>query len=129
MDQQLIVRAAQMQGQAEQLEQNIQMIDSQVSELQEFSLGLDSLEKTESKEMFSLMGKGVYLKTSLEEKNIFVDVGSGIILKKTPGETKEVIEEQIGKLKQARVGLLGQLDMYKTEIAQIVQKLESEKKD
>ena len=58
---------------------------------------------------------------------MFVEVGSGIVVKKTPEQTLEVVENQLGKLEEARLQIGAQRERYYSELYSIIQKVEETK--
>ena len=69
------------------------------------------MEKSKENSIISSLGKGLYVKASLEEKNIFVEVGSGVLVKKTPEAAKKIIENQIKRLSEAKLKLLEKFEL------------------
>ena len=55
--------------------------------------------------------------------------GAKVIVKKTPSETKKVIEEQILKFEEAKIQLGGQLHLYKEEFKKMLKEIERMKKE
>ncbi len=91
----------------------------------EFSNHIKEIDKFNEKEMISSLGKGVFIKTNLMEKDLYVDVGSNVIVKKTPEETIKIIESQIKKMYEAKVQLTVQLDMYNNTLQKIIEQIET----
>ena len=125
--QQMLMKASMLQQQSQEIEQNLALINNQITEMDNFEQSLSVLEKTKEKEMLSSLGKGVYVETELKGKDLFVEVGSGVIVKKTPEETRKIIESQIIKLKEAQSQLQAQLEMFHQEFQSMVSELESSK--
>src|SRR3989344_6886921 len=110
MDQETMLKASFLERQTQELEQYLEFIDSQINELELFKENLAVLSKSEEKEILSSLGKGVFLKGNMTEKKLFVEVGSGVVLRKTPKETQETISLQVKRLKELRIQGLSQLD-------------------
>ena len=108
MNEELVYEASILKQEAEKLQANLETIERQISELGQISGYLSHLNKYEGKEIISSLGKGIHIKTQLLEKNLFVEVGSGAIVRKTPEETLKVIEEQLKRLMEFKVQLSGQ---------------------
>ena len=121
MEQAEIERIASVEGEARLLEENLQLLDNQIAELNEFKKSLDFIMKSKDKEMLSPIGKRVYVKTSIEDKEkLFVEVGAGVIVKKSPSETLEIVKEQISRLQEARMQISMQLEEYRGELEDFV---------
>ncbi len=112
MDQELMLRASFLEQQAKEIEASLELVTRQVTELEQFSDHLSFFQKSKENQMLAPLGKGIYLKTSYESKKLFVEVGSGVVVQKTPEETQEIIEAQLKRLKEIRLQLSEQLQIY-----------------
>lgn len=120
----LLLQAAQLQQQAEQTEQHLALINNELAEMSEFEKQIDSFSKNQNNEMISSIGKGVYAKASLTDKNFLVNAGAGVLIKKTPEETKKIVKLQIEKLEEAKASLLAQLELFHNELRRLVGEIE-----
>ncbi len=124
MEQELIVQANLMEQQARELEGNLQIIDNQINELEQFLDGLGFLIKTRNKEILASVGKGVYVSSKIEKMDkLFVEVGAGVVVQKTPEDTAEVVKNQISRLKEARFQINAQLGIYREKLGEILDKI------
>lgn len=122
MDQEIILKATIAEQQAHQLEENLQLVDAQITELEEFNRNLKTLRDSKEKEMLSQLGKRVYIKTKIENKEkLFVEVGAGVVVKKTPEETMKIVSNQISRLQEAKVQILSQLNFYHTQLQEFLE--------
>jgi len=128
MNQELIFQASLMKKQAEELETHSELLQNQIEEMEKIKESITHILKTNEKEMLSSLGKGVHLKSELKEKALYVEVGSGVIVKKTPDETLDVINSQLRKLNEARLQISGQLDIYKDTLKKIIKEIQGPKK-
>lgn len=128
MENELLLKASLIEKQAEEINQHISYISSQVNELEEFKNDLKFFNESKNKDMLSFLGKGVYAKTSLEEKKLFVSVGSGVVIKKTPEETQKTIDSQIKNLQEVKVHLMGQLEICNNAIRETLAEMQALKK-
>ena len=98
MDQQEYFMRINMLGQeAEKTEQQIQAIDQQINELNSVKDSLNGIESNNGGEILAHLGKGIFVKAELKEKDLYVNVGKEIVMKKSIAETLKIIENQ-GKL-------------------------------
>lgn len=124
VNQELLMKASQLHQQSEEFEQQLSFINQQIIELNEFSLTLENLIKTNESELLSSVGKGVYLKTNLISKELFVEVGSGIVVKKTPEQTLQVVKQQVLKFNEMKSQIQAQNELIVKELHSIMQNLE-----
>jgi len=121
MDEQLLQEAAALEQYTNQLEQNREYLARQISELEEFSQYLSELIKSTEKSMLASIGKGVYLKSDIIERELFVEVGAGVIVKKTPAQLQSVISGQLVRLRETHSDLATQIGFYAQKLNEIMQ--------
>ena len=122
MDQENIAHITNIENQARQFEQNLQLVDNQIHELGEFIKNLNFIIESKEKDILSSLGRRVYLKAKIEDKEkLFVDIGAGVVLKKTPEETLEIVKEQITRLQEVRGQIAFQLELYYKELDEFIQ--------
>ena len=121
MEQELIIQANFLEQQARELEGNLQIIDNQISELGQFLKDLDFLMNIKNEEILASVGKGVYIKAGMKKiERLFVEVGAGVVVQKSPKDTIEVIKNQIPRLKEARFQINAQLEIYREKLGEIL---------
>jgi len=122
-----MMEVARIERQARELEESLQIVESQIAELEMFKITLDSIMKAKDKEMLSTIGGRVYLKTKIEDiEKLFVEVGAGVIVKKTPSDTQNILKEQIHRLKEARLQIKSQLEEYYQYLENFMNEIEEE---
>ena len=127
VNQELIMRASFLEKQAQETQGSLEFVERQISELEEFDSDIKSFSKSSGKEMLASVGKGIYVKADLADKDLFVNVGSGVIVKKTPEETEKIVEDQLRKLKEAKTQLTAQLEANNMALMKLITEIESSK--
>lgn len=122
--QELAWNASFLERNIQETKEQIDNIEREIFSLEVFNDGLELIDKEKENTIFASLGKGVYVRSNLSEKKLLVNVGSGILVKKTPQETKKVVENQIKKLNEARLQLLSRLELYVINLKEILLKLE-----
>ena len=126
MNQELMFRAQFLQKQAEEIEQSLEVVDREINDLQNLDTSLDFLIKSNEKSTISTIGKGLHIKTQLESKELFVEVGAGVVVKKSPEEARKVIQNQIKKLAEARIHMMNKLAIYHQTLESVVEEIGKE---
>ena len=126
MDQQQIMQVQMMEQEGQQLNQQLQLIEQNVSEMQELELSLEDINKEESKEILANLGKGIYIPVEIKDKKLIVEIGKKNFVKKTIPETKEIIKEQLEKLIGAKAQIVERLDALQIEIQGLMQSIQKE---
>ena len=127
--QKILYKAIELKRKSEETEQSLSFVNQQISELESFSEELNSLENSEERQILANIGKGVFFKAKKEEgEKLFVDVGAGILVRKTPGETKEIIDGQIKKFNDARIRLKMELESFAGQFGEMMREVEKLKK-
>jgi len=125
----MLFKAQFLQKQTEELEQHLEIIDNEILDLKKYDSHLDFLSKSNEKSSISSIGKGIHMKTSIESKELLVEVGAGVVVKKNPEEARKVIQGQIKKLTEARINMFGKLEIYHKTMQSVMEDLEKQEKD
>ena len=126
MDQELIMQASMIERQMQEAQQNVEFLEKEILDLRQFQENLNFFDKTEGKDILASLGKGVYAKSQLVDKRLFVEVGSGIIVRKTPEEASKVVEEQLKKLMQGRIHFITKIEELQSELQNMIVDFERE---
>jgi len=106
-----------LENQAKQIEQQILLIDQQLAEFQNLQQALEDSKKVKNQKILSPIGKGIFFESEAKEiKEIYLDIGSGVVLKKSIKEAGEIIEKQMQKFLDARSEL-------NAEFSKIIQRI------
>ena len=125
--QEVLMRAQSIQQEYQQVNENLNYISNQIDELETFKESLSTLIKSESNEMLASIGRGVYAKSELKEKKLFVEIGAGIIIRKNPEQVKDIIESQVSKLKSIKANLRGRIEVLNSEMMSLVNAIQAQK--
>lgn len=122
----LMMEVQDLARQAEQIEQHVQFLDQQAEELMKFKINLDNFEGKVGSKLISSFGKGVFMETELKSNILFVEVGSGILVKKDKNEVSSILDQQIKVLRQSRNYFGEQFQVYTAELQKKMNSLENE---
>ena len=128
MEQQQIMQMQMFEQEAQQLNQQLQLIEQNISEMQDLELSLDEIDKKENNEILANLGKGIYIPVEIKDKKLIVEVGNKNFVKKTISETKDIIKEQLIKLVGAKSQISERLESLQSEIETLMKNFEKEKK-
>ena len=128
IDNELILRLQEAHQQSKDIDEKYQIIEQQISELQKFELTLEELEKNESKEILASLGKEVFIKSDIKDDKLFVDVGSGILLKKSIAEAKKIIEEQSKRINKIKIQLIAEKENLSEKVKSLIEEAEKGEK-
>lgn len=107
-----------------QLQQQIEAVNRGILDLEDLNNGLDELKDSKDKEIMAHVGKGIFIKSKIIENDLLVDVGGKNLVKKKPSEAKELIQEQIQKLKEMNISLNQSLEQVNQEVMGLIQEAE-----
>jgi|SRR3989339_18572 len=122
-DQEALFQASMLENQSQEMEQRLNMVVQQVMELQEAKSNLVFLRDSKEKETISSLGKGIHLSTEIKDKKLFIEVGAGILVRKTPDQIIEVIDSQVKRLSEVRAQIETQLSMYHQALSKIIEQV------
>lgn len=117
----ILQKAFVLKQQSEQVEQQLNFVNEQIAEMEQFVEKLRVLAESDEEEILAPLGRGVYVKSKREkDERLFVEAGAGTVVRKTPKEAREIVQEQMRKFQEARIHLTGQLQGYAQEFSKMV---------
>lgn len=132
MEQEMLQRAMVLRAQSEEIEKQLGFVGEQMREMELFLEGLKEIEGSDKEEILANLGRGVYAKANRKkDEKLFVEVGAGVIVRKTPVEAREVVENQLKKFREAQMQLREQLENFAEEFRSMLERVEKirEEKD
>ena len=122
--QQKILEISVMENRLKQLEQSLNIIDQQIMEQQMLQMNIDELKKVKiGQEMLFPLGRNLFVKGKLEDSEVLVNIGNGIIAKKTGEKAKDIVERQKLQLVGIRDEIAKEVEKILTEISLIERSL------
>ncbi len=109
-----------LEQQAREVQQQIALVNQKINELDLLKISLDKLNHSKEQEFLAPLGEGVFVKAHLQEKELFVNVGSKLVVKKSIKETEQVIDKQISQLEDVRKELEENIENLNKELQHIV---------
>ncbi|MEK6860169.1 MAG: prefoldin subunit alpha [Nanoarchaeota archaeon] len=130
MNQEQMMQLQMIEQEANQLNQQTELIEQNLKEIEELKTGLGEIEKKETKEILVNIGKRIFLPVEIKDKNLIVEVGNKNFVKKSIEEAKELIDEQICKLNSAREQITERLHELEMNMNEMISEMseKSEKK-
>lgn len=123
----ILLKLSMLEQKSEEIKQQIEAVESQISELESLKLSLKKIDKSKGKEMLASLGRGIFLKTKVEDDKLFVNVGSKIVVKKTPSETIEIIDAQTNEMENIKRNLLGAIEQVNVNLSEIFEEARKER--
>ena len=122
-----------MDQQIKQIQKNIEMIETQIIELEAINQSLGELGEVKSgTEILVPVAGGVFAKAELKDnKNLVINVGAGTSVKKSIPETQNMIKSQIDEIANTRDEMLLELQKFvkkAQDLQKDMQKMQKEKK-
>jgi prefoldin alpha subunit len=123
MNQELMFELEGLNKQSQENEERLKIVEQQIAELQGFEKNLGELETNKNKEVLASLGKGVFIKADLREEDLFVEVGSGILVKKSLGDSKKIAEQQNKKLLEMKTQLISENESISEKMKKALEKI------
>lgn len=117
-EQELAVKFGMFEQQIMIIQQQLKAIEQTLIEMSSLNSGLDDIKK--DREIFAPVGRGIFASAKLISEDLIVDIGNKKYVKKTIPETKELIQDQIKKLGQAKAELDKELERINEEITKVM---------
>ena len=123
MDVELLMNLEKASQQSREIEEKLKVVEQQVAELESFRVSLDALKNSDEKEILASLGRGVFVKSDIKDEKFFVDVGSGILVRKNAEESRRIVSEQIDKLNEMRIQLIAENESIGNELKLLAEKV------
>ena len=124
MNQEYLLKLQMLQQEAEKISQENESVSRQLSELTELKHNLNDFLLDKGDEAMVAVGKGIFAKAQLKEKRLYVNIGSGLVVKKDVPSTLTLIDEQLAKLEKIREEYVGQMEELNASVREIIDKQE-----
>lgn len=121
----IIIKLNFLEQKAEERRQQIENVDGQILDMLSLRQSLEKLGKGTEKEILSSLGKGVFLKTKVDDDKVFVNVGSKILVQKSFHEAEEIIEKQIAELEKIKQELLKSVEEINSNLYKLLEEAQS----
>lgn len=118
----------QLQQQSQQLQEQLEQINQQINQFKDLKKSIDDIKNSENKEMLAPVGKGVFFKSDIKDKKLFVGVGSNVIVRREPDEAKKIADKQIDRFKEIKEELLSKIQEINGQFQQMMGQLQKGKK-
>jgi len=125
--QEYLVKLQMLEQQAGQFEEQLRLIEQQVMELNSLKENVRKLELSKNEDMFSEIGKGIYVKGKLNNTQMLVDVGNKILVPKNFNEIKIIIDSQIEKFQEVRGEISKKVEEINEEVDKLIEELQNPK--
>lgn len=114
-----------MENKLKQLDQQLNMIEQQITQDQELKENLKEMAKKDKFDLIFPIGGGIFVKGSLEKMDkVIVNVGSGVMVEKKVEEAKEFLIKRRERFLQAKEELGEQVKELIRSIPNVGEKLE-----
>ncbi len=124
MDKALILQLEEKYSESREIEERLNLVEQQTGELKSFEESLDSLDKSNQDDILAPLGKGVFLPAKIKDKMLFISVGAGIFIRKSPAAAKKIVKEQIEGMASIKEELYGRMEALQREMQDIVGKMD-----
>ena len=118
VEQELTFKFKMLEQQIMAIQQQLQAVEQALVDMTSLNLGLDDIKK--DKEILAPMGRGIFTKAKLISEDLIVDIGGKNYVGKSISDTKDLIQEQIGKLEEVRESLNVELENINEEITRVM---------
>lgn len=117
-EQELRIKFQMFEQQIRSLQQQMQAVEKAIDEMNTLKSGLNELKGKKDKEIKASIGRGIFVNAKLLSEDLTVDIGDGKFVKKSIPDTQDLIEDQIGKLKDVGKELDDKMQEINQELTQ-----------
>jgi prefoldin alpha subunit len=118
-DKELFFKINMLENYMRNVQQQIEAVENEMTELTLLKQGIEELKDSSGKEVFSSVGKNIFIKTKIVSEDLLVGIGEKNLVKKSVPQAAKMIEFQIKKLES----ILGDLAMERDNLNKEAEKL------
>ena len=107
------------------IQQQIEAVENEIMELTSLKKGLEDLKNSSGKEIFSSIGKNIFIKTKIISEELLVRIGEKNLVKKSIPETAKIIETQKIKLEHIKEELINEIEKLNREAEKLLESIEN----
>ncbi|MEX0932596.1 MAG: prefoldin subunit alpha [Candidatus Pacearchaeota archaeon] len=122
--QEIIAKLSMIDQQMQSLHEQLKVLDKRMVDLDKLKLGLEDIRGSEGKEVMSLLGSGIFVKTKLVSEDLIVDIGGKTLVKKNIEETQKMIEDQVKKLGESKKEIESHIELIGKEAEKVMEEFE-----
>ena len=126
MKQEQLMQLQMIEQEAEQFTKQSELIEQNISEMEELRASLEELEDKETKKILANLGKKIYIPVEIKDKTLIVEVGNKNFVKKSIPETKVLIDEQLKRLLAAKSQIIERLEVMQKDMEMIMNEIQKE---
>ncbi len=120
--------------QLQQIDEQIKMIENEVRVLEQRSLemlklrdSLKDMHDIQKAKAFSSLGMGIYAESEVKDtKSFLVNVGAGVVLKKSSKETEDLIDKKLKEIENLNSELTQNIQMLGVNASAIQKELQKD---
>ncbi len=90
----------------------LSQVESSIDNLKKTKQDLADFKEESSKEVLAPIATGVYVEANLKNKDLFVNIGSGIVVKKSISEAIEILDRQEKEVLAEQNMLIDKIESY-----------------
>lgn len=124
MEQNQIMQIQMMEQEANQYNEQLQIIDQNITEMQNLELSLEELKNSKSDDLLVDIGKRIYLPVTIKEKMLTVEVGKGKYVTKSIQDAQKILTDQLGKLNEAKSQVIEKTEMLQSKMTELMQTIQ-----
>ena len=111
-----------------ELDQNLALLEKQITELQTCQISLDELKNAKKDtEMLSPLGSGIFTKTKLlDNSNVIIDIGAKILCKKNLDDAKKIVQNKLDQALEIREKLINEINILIQKVAEIEKEIRAQ---
>jgi prefoldin alpha subunit len=129
MEQEKIIKMQYLEQEAQALNQQLELIDQNISEMQALSLSLAEIENKENNEFLVNIGKKIYFAVEIKKEMPIMEVGNKTFVRKSIPDAKKIIEGQENKLAIAKTQIIERLNALQEEANILIQEMQEKEEN
>jgi len=119
VNEEYLMKISLLEQEAKQAQEKLEAVKEQASDFEALKLSLERIDQNAGGEFLASLGKGIFVKSELKDKELFVNIGNGIIVKKNIKETLDIIDKQLATMQEIKKEVLGVIQQVNEKLQEV----------
>jgi prefoldin alpha subunit len=114
-----------LEQQSQELKKQLEMLETQRNEMEALKQSVENIKDAKGQEILASLGKGLFIKSRIEDDKILVNVGEKILVKKNARETVEIISKQTEEMGKISLEIRKSIEDTNSQLLELVQEAQN----
>lgn len=121
-----ILQLSMLEQQAREIQQQLGLVNQKIRDMDILKNSIEKIREAKENEFLAPLGEGLFIKSKIEDKELFINVGSKIVVRKSIKEIDVIIEKQVHQLEELRSKMEKETERLNLQLQSIVEQAQQD---